>query len=403
MDSNTKRRSPREIIEELTDLQETSSAGRDRVSMLHEIAVYQEELSVQNEELILAQAALEETRDRFIELYDFAPSAYITLDEHGMVRQCNLRAAAMIGRSKQALEGMPLLGFVVPQDRAAYLAFLRKCRVSDSSDVETELALQTADGPRFVQLICRTRIGPDGAREFLASLLDVTQRRQLERERDQIARERVALAGRLIAIQDDERLRIARNLHDDLGQQVTALSLKLETIASALPEATGAAFARVREMLRQLDQRLHFVASELRPAALDLGIVTAIEQFVQEWSTTFGVPAAFHSSGIEAAGLTTHVETHLYRIAQEALNNVAKYAAASQVTVLLERREDDIVLLVEDDGRGFDLEAVRSRGECLGLVGMRERAQIVRGRVEVETSLGKGTSIFVYVPRGSGA
>src|SRR5262245_16651287 len=125
-----RRRSPKEIIEELTRLQETSSEGRDRLSMLHEISVYQEELLVQNEQLIHTQTALEETRDRFIELYDFAPSAYLTLDGHGIIRQCNLTAASLFGRSKPTLEGLPLLGFVAPQDRIVYQTFLRECRLS---------------------------------------------------------------------------------------------------------------------------------------------------------------------------------------------------------------------------------------------------------------------------------
>jgi PAS domain S-box-containing protein len=402
MAHNVPRRSPKEIIEELTRLQETSSEARDRLSMLHEISVYQEELIVQNEELTLTQTALEETRDRFIELYDFAPSGYLTLDEHGVIRQCNLTAAALIGKSKQALEGIPLLAFVAPHDRNTYLAFLRRSRTTSKTGIETELTLQSGNGPRHIQLICRRHGGRDGSGELFTALVDVTDRRRLEHDRDQIARERAALAGRLIAIQDDERLRIARNLHDDLGQQVTALRLKLEELSSAIPEGTaGTAVARVQEILEQLDRRLHFVASELRPAALDLGIVAAMEQFVREWSATFGVPAVFHSGGVAHGALSPHIETHLYRIAQEALNNAAKYAVATQVTVLLEHRDDGVALMIEDDGRGFDLDAARRRGEGLGLVGMRERAQIVGGRLEVETRPGHGTTVFVYVPRDS--
>jgi PAS domain S-box-containing protein len=398
MTSNTRRRSPREIKEELTRLQETSSGDRDRTSLLHEISVYEEELTVQNEELTRAQAALEETRDRFIELYDFAPNAYLTLDSHGVIRQCNLTAAALIGKSKQGLEGMPFLGFVDVPYRAAYFAFLRRCRLG-SSDVATDLAIRTEDGLRHVEVLCRPRRGRDGSHESFTALVDVTERKLLEREREQIVRERAALTSRLLAIQEDERLRIARNLHDDLGQQVTALRLKVEEIASApLSDGSEDAIGKIREMLHEFDRRLHFVASELRPAALDLGIVTTLAQFVREWSATFGVQATFHSAGIDRGTLAAQVETHLYRIAQEALNNTAKYAAASQATVLLTRRDDGIVLMIEDDGCGFDLEAARRSGQCLGLLGMRERAQIVGGRLEVETGPGSGTAVFVHVP-----
>jgi PAS domain S-box-containing protein len=321
----------------------------------------------------------------------------LTLDQAGVIRQCNLTAASLLGKSKQALEGMPLLGFVAAQDRNGYLKFLRRCRLTERTDVETEFGFRTGNGFRQLQVLCRLRSGRDGAREFLTGLVDVTERRALDRDREQIARERAALTGRLLAVQDDERLRIARNLHDDVGQQVTALRLKLEEV---MADATGPALQRIAEMLQQLDQRLHFVASELRPAALDLGIVAALEQFVSEWSATFGVPAAFHSAGIAAGALPPHVEMHLYGIVQEALNNAAKYAEARLVNVLLERRAASVVLMIEDDGRGFDLEDARRRGQGLGLVGMRERAQIVGGRLEVETSPGNGTSIFVHVPHG---
>jgi PAS domain S-box-containing protein len=394
-------------------MDEKAARRSSKDMMRHEISVYQEELFLQNEALTQTQAALEETRDRFIELYDFAPSGYITLDQNGVICQCNLTAAAMIGRSKPALEGLPFLGFVAPEDRPTYMKFLRRCRRSRDSDsnsnsdsdsdsgreIQAELTMRTADGPRRVEILCRVRSGRDGTHEYFTALVDVTDKRHVEREREQIARERAALTSRLIAIQDDERLRIARNLHDDLGQQVTALRLKLEELQSAGTNgANGDAVEPILDMLHQLDRRVHFVAGELRPAALDLGIVTALGQFVREWSANVRVPAAFHSTGIVTGTLSPHVETHLYRITQEALNNAAKHAAAGQVTVMLEHRDDGLMLMIEDDGLGFDLEAARSRGQCLGLVGIRERAQIVGGRLEVETGPGNGTSIFVYVP-----
>lgn len=386
-------RTPREILEELKHLQETPSDERNRLSILHEISVYQEELVVQNEALTHAQAVLEQTRDRFIELYDFAPNGYVTLDGNGVIREINLTASALLGKSTAAAEGLPFLGFVAAADRTNYFAFLRECRRNTQPHVETELTLQLPDGVRRVQLVCRLRGDPGASRECFAAIVDVTERRRLEYER-------ATLMGRLISAQDAERLRIARNLHDDLGQQVTVLRLKLEALAQA-PAPTPAAVAQIQSLLQQFDERLHFVASELRPAALDLGIVAALEQFVGEWSETFGVSAAFQSAGLEARALSAHIETHLYRIAQEALNNVAKHASASQVTVLLEQRDEELVLLVEDDGCGFDIETARKGADGVGLVGVRERAQLVGGDFQVRTSPGNGTAVYVRVPLGA--
>src|SRR5262249_19783288 len=142
------RRSAREIAEELRQLAERNST--DRTSLLQEVRVYQEELMVQNEELTRTQRALEETRDRFIELYDFAPNAYMTLDPHGLILRINLTGAAFIGKPVHNIEGMPLLGFVVPDNRAELLSFLRRCRAyaqrpkhmyDQRADIRTELDL----------------------------------------------------------------------------------------------------------------------------------------------------------------------------------------------------------------------------------------------------------------------
>jgi PAS domain S-box-containing protein len=277
-------------MDELQRLRTRGGGSLDRLALLHEISVYQEELVTQNEALVRAQSILEETRDRFVELYDFAPNGYLTLDEHGIIRQCNLTTAVLFGRSRHALEGVPLLGFVEAADHPLYFDFLHQSRGGTQGRVEVELTLRTADGPRSVQLLCRPRMG-GSVPEFLTSLIDVTDRKALQGVRDGVAREHAALAGRVISVQDNERMRIARNLHDDIGQEVTAMRLMLELLANeTAPQAIAAGIARAQRALESLDQRLHFVAGELRPAALDLGIAVALEHFVQQWSTTFGVP-----------------------------------------------------------------------------------------------------------------
>ena len=392
------RRSPKEIAAELRRLQERSDDDRDRLSLLHEVQVYQEELTVQNEELVRAQAELEETRDRFIELYDFAPNGYFTLDANGIVLQINLTGASILGRSKQTIEGMPLLGFIEPAHRLQFLDLMRRCR-NGNGGTEAELTIRSGNGPRAVQLLCRPRHAPGSARrEYFTSMVDVTDRKRLERERAKASAEYAALASRLLTVQDDERRRIARDLHDDIGQQATAVRLKLEEIGHAAGGEARGAIADALQMLEALDGRLHFIATELRPATLDLGIVAAIQQFVREWSANTGIAADFHSAGLQAQPIAPATETHVYRVAQEALNNVLRHAAARHVTVLLERKGDGVVLVIEDDGRGFDPAIDRGQGGGLGLLGMRERAQIVGGRIEIETGPGQGTSVYLRVP-----
>jgi two-component system CheB/CheR fusion protein len=209
------------------------------------------------------------------------------------------------------------------------------------------------------------------------------------------------LLGRIISVQEDERRRIARDLHDHIGQQIVGLRLKLESLEQT-PGADPALAARCDEAQNQiarLDRDLDFFTWELRPAALDdLGLVVALANFLNEWSSTFGVAAEFHSAGLEDQRLAFDVETNLYRIAQEALNNIYKHARATSVSLILERRGSQVALIVEDDGQGFDAGAQARRDKGLGLVGMRERAALSGGTVEIESAPGKGTTVFVRVP-----
>jgi PAS domain S-box-containing protein len=389
-------RSPAHIADELKRLRESKVDDRDRLSLLHEISVYQEELLVQNEALMRAQSALEETRDRFIELYDFAPNGYLTLDEQGVIGQCNLTAASFLGRSRAAIEGLPLLGFVTADSRQMYFDFLRRCRGGCDSEVEVEVKLKAGGRIKEVQLLCRPHGGPSPTRQFFTSIVGVSEKKALERERARTADERSALASRLLAAIDEERHRIAQNLHDDIGQQLTAIRLKFERINVGSPPVGE--FRSVQQMVEQLDQHLHLIATELRPAALDVGLVSAVTQFVREWGGTYSIPAECAVSGLADGDVPAEVETQLYRILQEALNNVAKHASAQHVSVLLERRLHEIVLVVNDDGRGFSVGEKRSLATSLGLVGIRERAQLIGGRMQVESAPGQGTSLFVHVP-----
>jgi two-component system CheB/CheR fusion protein len=221
--------------------------------------------------------------------------------------------------------------------------------------------------------------------------------------RRRVEQERLELMRRIVTTQEDERRRISRELHDQLGQSLTALRLKLE----GLKEEAGKRAKLQRkigelvEVAQRLDADVDFLAWELRPTALDdLGLIVALSNYAQEWAKHYGVAVNFHSAGFGGARLAPLVEINLYRIAQEALNNVAKHAGATSVGLLLERRDDNVVLIVEDDGRGFDPEQLTDSASKhrMGLIGMRERAALVGGTVEVESAPGEGTTIFVRTP-----
>jgi signal transduction histidine kinase len=220
----------------------------------------------------------------------------------------------------------------------------------------------------------------------------------------QNAEERVkALLKRVVDVQEQERRRLALNLHDQLGQQLTALRLTLSALREDGLSSQDAQqrFDLVERIVSQLDRDVDFLAWELRPPALDdMGLHAALDNFIHHWSALHGVAADFHATGEAETRLPTDIESHLYRIVQEALNNVSKHAGAQHVSVLIERHQDQVMLIVEDDGQGFDPEEVRSRthSSAMGVAGIQERAATMGGLVQYESTPGKGTTLFVRVP-----
>jgi signal transduction histidine kinase len=153
------------------------------------------------------------------------------------------------------------------------------------------------------------------------------------------------------------------------------------------------------EKANDIDSELDFLAWELRPASIDeFGLVVALENFAREFSRHFKIPVGFLSRKLKKGRLVPEIEINLYRIAQEALNNIAKHAQATNVSVLLEKPDKNIVLIVEDDGVGFDPKKKANRSKGLGLIGMSERAALVGGTVEIESAKGSGTTIYASVP-----
>jgi two-component system CheB/CheR fusion protein len=205
------------------------------------------------------------------------------------------------------------------------------------------------------------------------------------------------LLRKLVTAQEDERARIARDLHDQLGQQLTALRLALERHRQALgSDYVSEELHRALTLTADIDREIDFLAWELRPTALDdLGLAAALPRYVEEWSAHYTIKADFQTTGHVQGRLRRDAEVVFYRIAQEALTNVVKHAHARRVGVVLEGRDDAVVLIVEDDGVGFDAAASDARATGIGLVGMRERAALIGATLQIESKPGDSTTIFL--------
>ncbi len=269
---------------------------------------------------------------------------------------------------------------------------------------EGEFRLRHKDG-HYVQVLSRgypVRREPGGpVTRIVGTHFDLTERRQAEAERA-----RTELLSRLVFAQEDERRRIAREMHDQFGEQLTALSRGIDAMKQACsgsPELSGHVTA-LEKIARQLDRDVDQLVWQLRPTALDdLGLRAALANYVQDWSRRVSIPADLHVSGLVDDRLAPDIETTLYRVAQEALTNVAKHSRATRVEVILERKGDSVVLIVEDNGVGFEADA-RSEpdGDGFGLLGMQERASLIGATVEIESTPGKGTTIFLRMALPAG-
>lgn len=211
------------------------------------------------------------------------------------------------------------------------------------------------------------------------------------------------LLEKVITAQEEERQRIARELHDETSQALTSLMVGLKVLegASTLEEVREGT-AELRAIAAQTLKEVHELALELRPSVLDdLGLVAALQRYAKGCTAKFGLDVDLQTIGLGEKRLPPEVETTLYRIVQEALTNAAKHAQARNVSVLLERRGESVVAIVEDDGQGFDVQQVlasRDMAKKLGLYGIQERASLIGGKLTIESEPGMGTTVFVEIP-----
>jgi signal transduction histidine kinase len=215
------------------------------------------------------------------------------------------------------------------------------------------------------------------------------------------SRELVALRRRLLNAQEEERLRLARELHDQTGQDLVAAMLELGEINCSVGHGNCRRLHNLRAHLDRIGVTLRRVAWELRPTSIDgLGLVKALENHLADWSGRFGIKGDFHCTDPGIDHLPDDVRTTIFRVAQEALTNVAKHAAgATMVSIVLHRAADNVSVTIEDDGCGLDPGPAREVAPegGLGLAGMRERLSLIDGELKIESSPGAGTTVFARI------
>jgi two-component system CheB/CheR fusion protein len=367
-----------------------------------------------------AERAVVESEERLRLLVDSVTDyAIYTMTDQGVIDSWNIGAERVFGYRADQIVGTSFATLFTQEDRDAGVPATELARAASEGRTMDERYHVRRDGTIFYASGVTTRMGSGRRASFAKIARDLTtQQRVADELRDSHAQldQRVAdrtlelrtavadqesaqrhvvnLLHKVVTAQEDERGRIARNLHDQFGQRLTALRISLERAQDRLTQrgARDEELDRALNLTQQIDADVGFLSRELRPAVLDhLGLAVALPRYLHEWSDYYGIEIAYKGGSLEPGLLSHDADVAFYRIAQEALTNVAKHAHASRVDVMLEPRGDSVVLIIEDDGVGFDLSeaAVAERG--VGLFGMRERAGLI----------GDGTSIFVRYSPGT--
>lgn len=339
-------------------------------------------------------------RLRYQESFEFAPDSQFVTDGHGVILEANHAAVALLRCRKEFLAGKPLGLFVTPGNRTRFYDSLTRLwgagAGSGAADAFESRVARRGSDPRDVFVWASAdATGPRAYCVFRWQFRDVTVLKQAEAAR-------ADLLGRLVTAQEEERRRIARELHDSLGQYLAAMSFGLQAVRAEVTGPAADRLGRLADLSKEIGQEVHRLALELRPTSLDdIGLQAALENYVEQWAERAHVPVDFDGRGLDPTELPWELATAIYRVVQEALTNILKHAGATRVSVILDRRSDHLLAIVEDDGRGFDpdaLLAARPQGGGLGLIGMRERIAVFGGAVQIESSSGAGTTVFVRVP-----
>jgi PAS domain S-box-containing protein len=337
---------------------------------------------------------------RLAGLLESAMDAIISTDESQRIVMYNRAAERIFGWSAQETIGQPLAKLLPERFRHSHAEHVVRfgntgvtSRRMSGSQVVYGLR---ANGEEFPVDASISQVETSEGKLYTVILRDVTERVRAQQEL-------AAFAAEASSAREQEKSRISRELHDELGQTLTAL--KMDAIVVRDGFAAGAPERRqLDEMLALLDSAVastRRIAADLRPLVLDdLGLVAAIEWLAHNFTQRTGVACQLRVD--EEIELGEPYATAIFRMVQESLNNVAKHAQASNVEVGLAREGDDVAVTVRDDGRGFVPSDPR-KPQSMGLVGLRERAALLRGKLQLASAPGQGTRVEVRIPVGGGA
>jgi len=367
-----------------------------------------------------AKNALRESEERYYELVDTISEGVVIQDKRGIITSANERFLELIGYKRREVLGRPITaflgeGWLKKEEKARITAGAGAPQGAEDRWKSIELAWKRKDGKRIYTILSRRPIhNQKGHLEgYVSVLTDITERRQVELELRRSQEELRSLSHHLQSIREEESKRIAGEIHDVLGQQLTALKIDLSWLgsrAASLGESGQEIRGKIDVMSDLVDktiQTVQKISAELRPVLLDdFGLLPAIEWLAQDFEKRTKIKCRVRLA-CQTLDLDPDCSTAIFRISQEALTNVARHARATAVDIHLAEENGALLLKIGDNGRGIRENEINAPSS-FGLIGMRERLRPFGGKLEIAGSPEKGTLLTVAVPlergrkRGSG-
>ncbi len=379
---------------------------KDAQKLIHELQVHQIELEMQNEELRRTQIELQESQKKYVDLYNFSPAGYFTFDDKGLIRELNAAAANLLGFEKAMLLDRPFRIFAAPEygdiftqhrldvmtsreRRSCELKLVKRDKSSFYASMESIPSANGAGKPNWIR----------------SAVIDITGQKNVEQSLREAQQYSQKLAARILVVQEEERNRVATEIHDNIGQILHVLKARTEQLRrkmGASPENVKNVLIEIDSLIKRLIDESRTTQQRLRPSLLDdLGLVTAIRWHSREFQKNHEDIHIETQLQIRDEDVPHSLSIIIYRILQEALNNVVKHSQGNNVKVSLKQTKDRLELIVQDNGRGLNLThelSCRDVTHGFGLKTMRERAELSNGAFNLESSPGQGTTIRASWP-----